>query len=92
MARKAGSSPLLNESDPVSKASAKKPDRGHPVRQRAKHALGLAERIFGDVIRAARSGGQDVRDPFLSPLKIEKLGQSFLYLIVCLGNDRLASK
>ena len=30
-----------------SRAPAKKPDRGHPVRQRAKHALGLTERIFG---------------------------------------------
>ena len=50
--------------DRISRTSGKKPDRGHPVRQRAKHALGLAERIFDDVIRVARSGGQDVRNPF----------------------------
>jgi hypothetical protein len=52
-----------------------KPDRGHPVRQRAKHAPDFAERILTGVIRAVRSGGQDVRDPFL---KIEELVPSFL--------------
>jgi hypothetical protein len=35
----------------------------------------LLNESFGDVIRAVRSGGQDVRDPFL---KIEELVQSFL--------------
>jgi hypothetical protein len=37
-------------------------DRGHPVRQRAQHAPILSQRYLQGV-RAARSGGQTVRDP-----------------------------
>ena len=52
-----------------------KPDRGHPVPPAGEARSRLAELIFRNVIRSVRSGGQDVRDPFL---KIEELVQSFL--------------
>src|ERR1700682_4151100 len=39
------------------------PDRGHPVRQRAQPAYNLTGRLLQRAIRAARSGGQDVRAP-----------------------------
>jgi hypothetical protein len=38
-------------------------ERGHPVRQRAKLALIVGETFWDRAIRAARSGGQDVRAP-----------------------------
>ncbi|MDX6446239.1 MAG: hypothetical protein QOH71_3313 [Blastocatellia bacterium] len=42
-------------------------ERGHPVRQRAKAAQSADKNRFGNVVRATRSGGQDVRAP-LTPL------------------------
>jgi hypothetical protein len=41
-------------------------ERGHPVRQRAQHAQsnGMAISRRCKAVRAARSGGQDVRAPF----------------------------
>src|SRR6266481_10173560 len=38
-------------------------ERGHPVRQRAKPAQSLREILLRRSVRAARSGGQDVRAP-----------------------------
>jgi hypothetical protein len=40
-------------------------DRGHPVRQRAQPAHFLPGEIYFEVVRAARSGGQDVRGPLV---------------------------
>ena len=42
-----------------------RPDRGHPVRQRAQPASALTRRGRRWSVRAARLGGQDVRDPVL---------------------------
>ena len=42
-------------------------ERGHPVRQRAKPAQVYAKASIRRLVRAARSGGQDVRAP-LAPL------------------------
>ena len=39
-------------------------ERGHPVRQRAKHAQSQRRDRFENIVGAARSGGQDVRAPF----------------------------
>ena len=47
-----GSEYLLNEME-----------RGHPVRRRAKLAQVYAKHASGRSVRAARSGGQDVRAP-----------------------------
>src|ERR1700682_2636019 len=44
-------------------------ERGHPVRQRAKHAQAVLGR-FNGVVCATRSGGQDVRAPSASTVKI----------------------
>jgi hypothetical protein len=54
-------------------------DRGHPVRQRAQHASNLSRKNpLG--VRAARSGGQDVRDP--STLLIDSAGKVFVVAIL----------
>ncbi|MDX6501415.1 MAG: hypothetical protein QOG23_4675 [Blastocatellia bacterium] len=39
-------------------------ERGHPVRQRAQPAQTFEEDSLDSLVRAARSGGQDVRAPF----------------------------
>jgi len=41
-------------------------ERGHPVRQRAELAHDLPEGIYLEVVRAGRSGGQDVHAPQLA--------------------------
>jgi hypothetical protein len=63
------------DQDRVSRASAKKTGSRTSCPPAGEARSRLAERIFRDVIRAVRSGGQDVRDPFL---KIKELVQSFL--------------